>query len=107
VATAVEYMRADAESALRDAGRGAVTINYAGTDIVCRVVYGRRRDRDRKDRTMARVCWIRVAKADIALPQYQDRVVIGSETWLMAEIEKETAWDWRLRLETSRRQGWR
>lgn len=107
MASAVEYMQADVVSALHDVGRGAVTVSYAGKDIVCRVIYGARKDRDRKDRTMVRVCWIRVPKADVALPKYQDPVVIGAESWMMAEIEKETAWDWRLRLETSRRQGWR
>ena len=80
-------------AALHDQALGARTITYKTTPVVCRVICGRRRDRDRKDNTVSRVCWIRVAKADVPAPAYQDQVTIGAETWLMAEVDKETHWD--------------
>ena len=100
-------MRGDAAAVLHDQSAGAVEITYKQTPIVCRVIYGRRRDRDRRDKTMARVCWLRLLKTDVPDPRYGDQVIIGAQKWLVAEVEQETGWDWRLRLETSRRQGWR
>ena len=107
MATAVEHMQADMATVLHDLGEGAISITYAGTSVIARVLYGRRRDRDRDAKTMVRTAWVRVLKTDVPGPKYQARVVSGAETWTMQEIEAETASTYRLRLETNKRQGWR
>ena len=98
-------MRTAAEFMLHTTDVGSVTVQYNGVALPCRIIYDRRKDRDRKDKTMARVCRMRVLKSDLAAPAYQDRVVLAGRTWIMCEIEQETAHDFRLRLETSRRRS--